>query len=74
MPVPSQVGELDDDELPANYEEYVSLLDEYKDFKTEVKQLREDLKGKIATDEELTRFTFLVKGKKVHKKMKKMVE
>ncbi len=55
-------------------EEYVSLLHEYRAFKTEVKQLKSDLRDKIPTDQDLARYSELVKLKKVHKKMKKTCE
>ena len=52
----------------------MSLLQLYKDLKSEVRQFREEFKDKIPTDEDRTRYSTLVLGKKVHKKMKKMVE
>ena len=51
----------------------MSLLHEYRAFKTEVKQLKSDLRDIIPTDQDLARYSELVKFKKVHKKMKKTV-
>lgn len=52
----------------------MSLLHEFKDFKAEIKQFLSEFKDKIPTDEEKTKYTQLVRSKKVIKKTKKKCE